>query len=34
MKHPYGDGRTGPRVAAILADIDLESVPLRKRNSY
>ncbi len=32
--HPYGDGRTGERVARLLASIDLDAVPLRKRNSY
>jgi UDP-hydrolysing UDP-N-acetyl-D-glucosamine 2-epimerase len=34
MKHPYGDGRTGPRVAKILATIDLADVSLRKCNAY
>src|SRR5262249_47557995 len=32
--HPYGDGRAGPRAAALLAEIDLQQVPLAKRNSY
>ena len=33
-KHPYGDGQTGPRIARLLATLDLQRVPLRKRNSY
>lgn len=34
LPHPYGDGRTGPRVAELLAHIDLDTVALRKRNAY
>ena len=34
MRHPYGRGDTGPRIAATLARIELEQVPLRKRNRY
>jgi UDP-hydrolysing UDP-N-acetyl-D-glucosamine 2-epimerase len=34
IAHPYGDGRTGQRVADLLASIPLESLPLRKRNTY
>lgn len=34
MRHPYGHGRTGERVAALLAGIELEDVPLRKRNTF
>lgn len=34
MRHPYGDGRAGERIANILATIDLDAVPLRKRNAY
>jgi UDP-hydrolysing UDP-N-acetyl-D-glucosamine 2-epimerase len=34
MRHPYGDGRAGQRVAELLAGIDLRSVGLRKRNAY
>lgn len=34
IKHPYGDGRTGQRVAELLASIDLDAIPLRKRNTY
>ena len=32
--HPYGDGRAGERVAGLLATIDLDRVPLRKRNAF
>jgi UDP-hydrolysing UDP-N-acetyl-D-glucosamine 2-epimerase len=34
MRHPYGRGDTGQRVAQLLADLDLNAVPLRKRNVY
>jgi UDP-hydrolysing UDP-N-acetyl-D-glucosamine 2-epimerase len=35
LTHPYGDGRTGPRIAAILAKADPRAPGyLRKRNSY
>jgi UDP-hydrolysing UDP-N-acetyl-D-glucosamine 2-epimerase len=34
VKHPYGDGHTGDRIADLLATIDLAAVPLRKRNAY
>jgi UDP-hydrolysing UDP-N-acetyl-D-glucosamine 2-epimerase len=34
LRHPYGGGRTGQRIARTLATIDLASVPVRKRNSY
>ncbi|MCX5662796.1 MAG: UDP-N-acetylglucosamine 2-epimerase [Planctomycetota bacterium] len=34
FSHPYGDGRTGPRIAALLATIDLAKVSLGKQNSY
>jgi UDP-hydrolysing UDP-N-acetyl-D-glucosamine 2-epimerase len=34
MRHPYGDGRSGRRIAERLAAIDLHRVPLRKRNTY
>jgi UDP-N-acetylglucosamine 2-epimerase len=35
LSHPYGDGHTGARIAAILAAADPhESGYLRKRNSY
>ena len=32
--HPYGDGRTGERVAGLLATIDPAAAPLRKRNAF
>ncbi len=32
--HPYGDGRTGERIAAILATTDLSPALLRKCNTY
>lgn len=34
MKHPYGGGDAGPRIADILATFDADLVPVRKRNSY
>lgn len=34
MRHPYGDGHTGERIAAILAEMDWAKVSVRKRNSY
>jgi UDP-hydrolysing UDP-N-acetyl-D-glucosamine 2-epimerase len=35
LAHPYGDGRTGPRIAAILAENDPRQPGfLRKRNTY
>lgn len=34
LRHPYGNGRTGPRVAQLLAESDLAAIPLRKRNAY
>ncbi|MEM6458160.1 MAG: UDP-N-acetylglucosamine 2-epimerase [Planctomycetota bacterium] len=34
LRHPYGRGDTGPRVAATLASIGMDAVPLRKRNTY
>lgn len=33
-RHPYGDGRAGPRIADLLATIDLAAIPLRKHNRY
>lgn len=32
--HPYGDGRTGERVAELLATFDSDKHPIRKQNSY
>ncbi len=34
LRHPYGRGDTGPRVADTLATLDPAHVPLRKRNAY
>ncbi|MFN3167453.1 MAG: UDP-N-acetylglucosamine 2-epimerase [Phycisphaeraceae bacterium] len=34
IRHPYGDGHAGQRIARLLASIDLDDVPLRKRNAY
>jgi UDP-hydrolysing UDP-N-acetyl-D-glucosamine 2-epimerase len=34
MRHPYGDGRTGQRIADRLARLDPQAVPLRKLNTY
>ncbi len=34
VSHPFGDGQTGIRTAALLATIDLSQYPLRKQNSY
>ncbi len=34
VRHPYGDGRAGRRIADLLAEIDLSAVRLRKQNRY
>lgn len=34
MRHPYGDGNTGHRIAQLLADKSLKQIPLRKQNAY
>ena len=34
LRHPYGDGQAGKRIADFLATIDLAQVSLRKRNWY
>jgi len=34
IEHPFGDGRTGERVAHLLASISPNAAPLRKQNSY
>jgi UDP-hydrolysing UDP-N-acetyl-D-glucosamine 2-epimerase len=34
FRHPYGDGRAGPRTADVLAGVDSDNHPLRKRNVY
>ncbi|MFW6337128.1 MAG: UDP-N-acetylglucosamine 2-epimerase, partial [Phycisphaeraceae bacterium] len=34
LRHPYGRGDTGARVAELLANLPLTDLPLRKRNTY
>ncbi len=34
IKHPYGNGDTGHRIAQLLATVRLSGTPPRKRNSY
>jgi len=34
IRHPYGKGNTGRRIAELLASIPLEKIPLHKHNSY
>lgn len=34
MAHPFGDGQTGRRVAELLATLPLDSLVIRKRNTY
>jgi UDP-hydrolysing UDP-N-acetyl-D-glucosamine 2-epimerase len=34
LRHPYGDGRTGERVADLLADLNWRRAPARKKNAY
>lgn len=34
MRHPYGDGNTGRRIAQLLADKTLNQIPIRKQNAY
>lgn len=34
QRHPYGNGKAGQKVAALLAKVDLEKVPLHKHNAY
>ncbi|MEL7087665.1 MAG: UDP-N-acetylglucosamine 2-epimerase, partial [Planctomycetota bacterium] len=34
LRHPYGRGDTGTRIADTLAGINLDGVPVRKRNAY
>ncbi len=34
MYHPYGNGKTGPRVAELLAKVKLDELPVRKQNRY
>lgn len=33
-RHPYGDGRAGPRIARLLSELDLKAIPQRKHNAY
>ncbi len=34
VRHPYGDGRAGQRIADILATINFDRVSIHKRNAY
>ncbi|MEO0475183.1 MAG: UDP-N-acetylglucosamine 2-epimerase [Planctomycetota bacterium] len=34
LRHPYGDGSTGRKIAELLAKIDLSKIPVHKRNAY
>ncbi len=34
LRHPYGRGDAGRRIAEVLASVDLDRVPVRKRNGY
>ncbi len=34
LRHPYGDGTAGLKIAEQLATLDLKDVPLRKHNAY
>lgn len=34
MRHPYGDGKAGQRIAEQLAGFDPEQLPIRKHNAY
>lgn len=34
LRHPYGDGRSGPRMAKLLSKVRLDALPLRKHNAY
>lgn len=34
LRHPYGRGNTGERIAETLAEVDFGTVPLRKQNRY
>jgi hypothetical protein len=33
-EHPFGDGRTGRRVADLLAELAIDAAFTRKRNAY
>lgn len=34
LRHPYGQGQTGEKIAKILSNIDLENISARKCNTY
>ena len=34
LRHPYGNGKAGQRIADLLATIDFASIPLHKHNAY
>lgn len=34
MRHPYGNGKAGQKIAALLAKVDLDKVPLHKHNAF
>lgn len=34
IRHPYGDGRAGERIAEVLVRLDLNKATVRKRNAY
>ncbi|MFK7789492.1 MAG: UDP-N-acetylglucosamine 2-epimerase [Phycisphaeraceae bacterium] len=34
LRHPYGNGKAGPKIAERLAKLDLDKVSLHKRNAY
>ena len=34
LRHPYGSGKSGERIAEVLAGIELEGISVRKRNSF
>lgn len=34
IRHPYGDGNTGKRIAMLLANLPISGAPPRKQNSY
>ncbi|MBX2852427.1 MAG: UDP-N-acetylglucosamine 2-epimerase (hydrolyzing) [Phycisphaeraceae bacterium] len=34
LRHPYGNGKAGQKIAALLAKVDLAKIPLHKHNAY
>lgn len=34
MRHPYGDGRAGERIAGLLSKMPLDKITIRKHNAY